>query len=141
MSRVFIECDDALAVIKRWDSPQTLFYCDPPYINTCQEYKHKYSIAQYKDLIAALEAAKGSFVLSGYPNNYVPKNWLLVEFKARMSAANGRKRKSLDTERTECLWVVDRSANARPEIKRLFDSCAFDCFGGSTRIKRIWDTK
>lgn len=32
MRSVQIEHDDALAVIRRFDGPETLFYCDPPYV-------------------------------------------------------------------------------------------------------------
>lgn len=34
LSQVHIGCEDALDFIKRWDSSQTLHYCDPPYPST-----------------------------------------------------------------------------------------------------------
>lgn len=125
---VAFECKDALDVIRQWDSPQTLFYCDPPYINAEQGYKYTYSVDQYRELVSVLRRIKGSFVLSGYDNPYVPLNWPVIKFNARMSAANGCRRK--DTARIECLWVVDRSENVRPAIKKLFATGKYDCFCG-----------
>ena len=45
-----------------------VFYCDPPYIDSHQNYKHKYTQAQYDRLLDMLSHIKGGFVLSSYPN-------------------------------------------------------------------------
>jgi len=127
---VYLECKDALDVIKQWDSPQTLFYCDPPYVDTRQGYVHTYSIEQYKALIVLLQQIKGSFMLSGYKTPHVPPWWPKVEFTARMSAVNGKLRKGINTRRTECLWIVDRSHTVRPTIQKLFATGKYDCFKG-----------
>jgi len=103
-----------------------LFYCDPPYINAIQGYTHNYTIEQYKELIATLNDIKGSFVLSGYNNEYVNPQWDKVVFKAVMSAS--RSKPNINKNREECIWMVDKSHTVRPEIKTLFDSGKFDCF-------------
>ena len=97
-----IENKDAVELIKAWDSPNTLFYCDPPYINTDQGHYSGYTEADYKKLLDTLGAIKGQFILSGYPNDLVPKNWDFVEIKTRMSASGGKKLG--DKKRIECLW-------------------------------------
>src|SRR5215470_12848211 len=38
LRRVEIVCRPATDVIRTWDSPETLFYCDPPYVH---ETRHK----------------------------------------------------------------------------------------------------
>ncbi|MFM6224492.1 MAG: hypothetical protein ACKPDM_29750, partial [Dolichospermum sp.] len=30
IKNIYVSCEDAIKCIQRWDSPQTLFYCDPP---------------------------------------------------------------------------------------------------------------
>jgi DNA adenine methylase len=109
LEQTYIECDDALKIIKRWDSPNTLFYCDPPYINTNLGHYHGYTENDYKDLLEALSSIQGSFILSGYPNDLTPKEWRYVDFTAQMSAANGKHREKLDTTRIERLWIKDNS--------------------------------
>jgi DNA adenine methylase len=128
LQSVYIECDDAINIIKKWDSPQTLFYCDPPYIGTDQNYEFKIDDSYYKNLILALNNAEGSFVLSGYDNNYVPDEWFTIRFEVKIFASK-IKEVSIDKERTECIWIVDRSENVRPEIKKIFNTQGFDCFG------------
>ena len=67
---VQIDCRDALEVIRYWDSPDTLFYVDPPYINetrkTLNAYAHEMSTEQHKELVKLLLGIKGKAVVSGY---------------------------------------------------------------------------
>jgi DNA adenine methylase len=54
---------DALKVIKKYDSPNTLFYLDPPYEgSTCELYKH--NVFDYDALAKLLKRIKGKFILS-----------------------------------------------------------------------------
>lgn len=119
----YIECDDALKIIPRWDSPQTLFYCDPPYSDTNQGHYGGYTLDDYQALCDALDNCEGSYVLSNYPQEIEPKTaQRRVEIQASMSASNGRDRTDHDTKRTEVLWVCDRSgsvgATLTPIVKR-----------------------
>ena len=119
LSDAYIEQRDALEVIKAWDSPQTLFYCDPPYPDTAQGHYSGYTQDDFNALLDTLANCKGSFVLSCYPNDAVPKEWTRHDFTARMSASNGRNRTNHDTKRTECLWIVDRSHNMPPDLAKI----------------------
>ena len=78
---VCIEHDDAINVIKRWDSPQTFFYCDPPYIGTDQKDYSRYTIDDHNNLLKVLENISGSFLLSHYeqPEIKYPNNWEMFE--------------------------------------------------------------
>ena len=129
---VYIECDDALAVIQRWDSPQTVFYCDPPYPGTNQGHYSGYTSDDFNALIECLDGAQGSFVLSNYAQPGVPDSWQRHEITAHCFASGAGKvgtsrdksraatQKELgDKKRTEIVWVVDRSENARPELRPL----------------------
>lgn len=109
IAQTYISNEDAIACIKRWDSPQTLFYIDPPYIDTNQGHYAGYTREDFIDLIDTLKNIKGSFVLSCYPNDVVPADWTRVDFAATMSATNTKtvKRKDLDKKRTESIWIKD----------------------------------
>lgn len=63
-----IECADALYVIKSRDTPESFFYCDPPYFNSdCGHYKG-YKESDFKELLLTLSKIKGKFLLSSYPS-------------------------------------------------------------------------
>jgi DNA adenine methylase len=106
LNSVYLECDDALAVIKRWDTPDTLFYCDPPYPNTDQGQYKGYTQADFGALVDTLASIQGSFLLSCYPNDAVPSDWEVFSFNTRMSAAGGKAMAEgrTDTKRVEMVW-------------------------------------
>ena len=65
-----IWASDAQTVIPYFDSPETFFYVDPPYIGTgCGHYKG-YTPDDYQALLDMLNGIQGKFILSGYPNDY-----------------------------------------------------------------------
>lgn len=63
IKRVFIENLDFRDLIKRYDKEHTLFYCDPPYIDS-REYMFKFDENDHRDLANILHNIKGKFVLS-----------------------------------------------------------------------------
>ncbi|NEP55992.1 MAG: ParB N-terminal domain-containing protein [Symploca sp. SIO2G7] len=94
---------DALEIIERFDSPDTLFYCDPPYIqdtrNSHTPYEYEYSIEQHSELIELLGSIKGKAIISGYPSSKYAsllQGWHRKETTSR--ATSGK-----DT--MECLWI------------------------------------
>ena len=117
---VYIGCEDALAFIKRWDSPQTVHYVDPPYPGTEQGHYGGYTLDDYQVLCDALDACQGSYVLSNYAQDIAPASaQRCIDIEARMSAANGKALAGLDTVRTEKLWICDRSTGIRPDLKKV----------------------
>ena len=74
LKQVQIDCDDALAVIKRYDTTETLFYCDPPYVSSTRgarwathAYAHEMDDQAHRQLGELLLAGiKGMAVVSGY---------------------------------------------------------------------------
>lgn len=66
LRHVQIFCRDALDVIRRFDSEETFFYLDPPYVNSdCGHYNKGKDI--YYDLLNLLPELRGKWLLSSYP--------------------------------------------------------------------------
>jgi DNA adenine methylase len=119
LKEVYIGCEDALLFIKRWDSPQTLFYCDPPYPGTNQGHYSGYSIEDYAALCNALDICEGSYILSNYSHIAPKSTQKEIDIEARMSAANGKDRGSVNIKRVEKLWICDRSKDMRSDIAKI----------------------
>ncbi len=66
---VQLECDDALTIIQRYDTPHTLFYCDPPYFNAHMGHYGGYTEQDFYALLKSLSAIQGTFLLSSYPSD------------------------------------------------------------------------
>lgn len=99
----------ATDVIRKQDGPNTLFYCDPPYLHetrsTTGEYAHEMSEAEHVELLETLSAIQGKFMLSGYPSRLYTKweqdhNWTRHEVEIDNKAAGGK----FKDKKTECLW-------------------------------------
>lgn len=141
MASVGITCQDALTVIKQYDSPQTFFYCDPPYPNTNQGHYSGYTLQDFQDLVDTLNQCQGNFILSNYdqPDASIPTDWQRFEFTATASSRGrvgyDRSKKedesSQNRQRTEVLWRRLNRVPVREEIAKLYASGAYDCFTGS----------
>lgn len=68
--RVQIENRPAMEVIKLYDSPRTLFYCDPPYIHETRgdnkAYGYEMTDEEHRELADILKKVKGMAALSNY---------------------------------------------------------------------------
>ena len=63
LSQVTIESGHWSAMFKRYDRPDTLFYCDPPYWET-EGYGVDFPMAEYEALAQAAREAQGAVVIS-----------------------------------------------------------------------------
>ena len=61
-----IENKDAIYTIEKFDTKDTFFYLDPPYIDCNQQHYRGYTIEQYQDLLNAGANMVGKFMLSCY---------------------------------------------------------------------------
>lgn len=106
---VVIECLPAIDIIKRFDSPETLFYVDPPYPHSTRapgnpycdkgQYRHEMTDADHEELAEVLHGMKGSVVLSGYHCDLYDRlysDWRRVTKSAHADGAR---------DRIECLWL------------------------------------
>lgn len=104
--RIQIENLPALDIIGRYDSDETLFYLDPPYMpDVCHvlgAYMHVMTIEQHRDLIASVKACKGKVAISGYENSLYTellKDWFTTRAPVKhVWSSNGK-------ERQEVLWT------------------------------------
>lgn len=91
MQHVALECADALTIIKKYDSKNAFFYCDPPYYNADAGHYKGYTLEDFERLLLALAAIKGKFLLSSYPSDvlksYTEQNhWSTVAADRKVTA-------------------------------------------------------
>lgn len=111
LSGVVIENRDASGLIAQHDTPQTLFYVDPPYPHNTRAmngrkpsatYTMEMSDDDHAALSSVLHGVKGMVVLSGYACELYDRelypDWHRMERKAYADGAR---------ERTEVLWFND----------------------------------
>lgn len=105
--RVQITNRDALEVIRKWDSPETLFYCDPPYHPATRTspgtYQHEYSESDHEDLLETILSCRGMFAISGYESELYNRklaSWRCVCFNMAKHAAGGKQKRRC----IEMLW-------------------------------------
>lgn len=108
---VIIERMDALAVMTRFDTPETLHYVDPPYVHSTRAkrrmkaYNHEMTDEDHHALAKTLHGLEGFVVLSGYPSDLYAKelypDW---EMRTKKSRTNGNQ------ERTEAIWMNPRTS-------------------------------
>lgn len=95
----FVENMDFEKVIKKYDSPKTYFYTDPPYWKTENYYSnHDFDRTNHERLANALKSAQGKFSLSYYDfdllSEWFPKDqyiWQAKEFTKAASGSKGKK--------------------------------------------------
>lgn len=116
--RVQIEHNDFRKIFETYDTPETLFYCDPPYLNAKTEF-YKYSMTEqdHRELIEILLNLRGKALLSGYENEIYKvlenRGWRVLKWKTVSHAPVRSKTSGLQGEgsclkkvpRIECLWV------------------------------------
>jgi DNA adenine methylase len=99
---VQIEHMDAIELIKRFNSPKVLIYCDPPYIlgtRHGKQYRHEMTDDDHVKLLDALLQHKGYVAISGYQSRIYEdmlRGWNRIE---RTSMTQSMTRK------TEVLWT------------------------------------
>jgi len=66
LQRIQIENKDFKYIIQTYDTPNTLFYCDPPYYNLEKYYTDDFSVQDHNDLSNLLNNIKGKAIVSYY---------------------------------------------------------------------------
>ena len=103
--RVQIENAPAIEVIKRYDSEETLYYCDPPYPHDSRgdskAYAYEMKDEEHRQLAHALRNVKGKVALSSYHCDLMDElysDWRYIEAPIKNSH-------SIKKPRKEVLWV------------------------------------
>lgn len=110
LRNVQLECVDALRCIDLYDTPETLFYVDPPYVPDTRglkwrssAYLHDYVDADHERLAEKLSQVQGMVVVSGYPSALYDRlfdGWDVRYKTSRKDDGLERRKKT-----TECLWI------------------------------------
>jgi DNA adenine methylase len=120
--RVQIEHGPAIEVIERYDSTETLFYCDPPYPHDSRgdsnAYAYEMTDNEHRKLANVLHNVKGKVALSSYHCNLMHDlyaDWRYIE--GPLKACH-----SVKTSRTEVLWMnydLQKESECRYQQKSL----------------------
>lgn len=102
---VVIECRDAATVIAVQDTPDGLFFIDPPYVASTRakgaRYRHEMTDEQHVRLLTQLRDIKGRAMVAGYASELYDDllhDWQRLT-RQHYAAASGARR------RTEVLWI------------------------------------
>ncbi len=105
LQRVQIENAPALEVIHRYDTRETVFYLDPPYVHSSRgdtsAYRYEMSDEEHVELADVLASVRGRVVLSGYRTplyDRLYKEWRRIDAPERIAH-------SIRQPRQESLWV------------------------------------
>ncbi len=105
--RVQFENRPAIDVIKLYDSKETLFYCDPPYVHTTRGDTNAYSFEmkdeEHIELAKTLKAAKGLVAFSNYECKLLEE--LYPASKWTKHYGPSKTIHSTKDKRQEVLWV------------------------------------
>lgn len=135
LRHVQIECRDALDILKEWDGPDTVFYCDPPYVLETRSkkkyYAHETDDEYHRELVRTLRDVRGAVVLSGYNHPlYDPllsSGWRADSYasdaKMTVHQKGGRRE-----ERREVVWRNRRAVEASLRIP-------FDALWGNVDVE------
>lgn len=103
---VLIESKSAIDCIRFYDTPDTLFYVDPPYPHgtrgTDNDYRHEMTDEDHVALSYALKRCVGKIVVSGYRcdlYDYLYRNWRRHDTLSRGQSNRGTKMN------TESIWL------------------------------------
>jgi DNA adenine methylase len=110
LQRVVIFNESAVDVIRREDSCDSFFYCDPPYVHATREVANAYTCemndSAHVELLETLGRITGKFILSGYRCDIYDAaakqyGWKRIDIEID-NKSSGSKVKPI---KTECLWL------------------------------------
>ena len=103
--RVQIENAPAIEVIRRYDTADTVFYLDPPYVHSSRgdaaAYGYEMTDGEHEELFAVLQTIRGRVVLSGYRSELYDdlySGWRRVDADERICHSSR-------TNRQESVWM------------------------------------
>lgn len=82
LRKIQIESQDFRDVLEHYDSPDTIFYLDPPYLpetrkaskNGIHKYKHELTVSDHEEMLRLCCSRKGKVILSGYESSLYQKH-------------------------------------------------------------------
>lgn len=128
-ARVLIDCRDGIECIGVYDSPETVFYCDPPYHPELRARDPIYLLdvsAEYHERLAEkLASINGMAVLSAYEHEayrpLVESGYRVLRIRAKSHIPCGRFQPKKE-DRIEAFYIHPRIAElAKERLSRLVD--------------------
>lgn len=110
LRRVQILSQPAIDAIKRFDHPEALIYCDPPYLHETRGptsrdiYGIEMTEKEHVALACVLKECQSKVVISGYPSRLYDEmfsSWRTTEFDIANHSAGGHKKR----RKRETLWL------------------------------------
>ena len=105
--RVQIENRPAVDVIRLYDSPDTLFYCDPPYVHSTRgdskAYGYEMTNQEHVELAEVLNSVQGKVAISNYDCELMERLYPSPRWRKHISSP--RTIHSTKDTRTEVLWT------------------------------------
>lgn len=101
---VEVHLGDCVRFLEAFDfeaAGRVLVYADPPYLESTRSsrrYRHDYTVADHKQLLAVLQRIPAAVILSGYPSDLYDRllvGWRTIEFQVMTRGG----------PRTEKLWL------------------------------------
>lgn len=110
---VVIENVDWKDCFRRYDSEETFFYCDPPYLvyDIKRIYKDAMTEKEHLELLEKIKECKGMVIISGYDNELYKKEledcgWAKKQYKTSVKfSIHENSRKNNKGERIETIWI------------------------------------
>jgi DNA adenine methylase len=111
LRRVQVQSDDWSKIIDTYDGPDTLFYCDPPYVHDTRVdekvYDHEMSADDHRRFIDRVLSVEGMVVVSGYVHPIYEKleksGWTRHDFD--VSCSPSKTIAKARSKRIESVWV------------------------------------
>lgn len=98
----------AVEVIRRYDAPDTLIYCDPPYLPATRVSRSAYAVEMTADdhceLAGVLNECRARVLVSGYPSplyDRLYRNWT----RATKGIANHASQMAVKRKKEEVVWM------------------------------------
>jgi len=144
LQRVQIEYGDFRKIYSTYDTPETLFYADPPYVGGTRRnggYKYEMTDDDHRDHVEILLGLEGRAMVSGYRHPIYERleehGWRRLDWDVACSAAGRTRGTGLqgagvceaNQRRTECLWIspsCDRADRAGQGVLPLNTSHPWD---------------
>lgn len=110
LREVQIECLDAIDVIGRYDTPDTLHYIDPPYLMSTRSggtgYAHEFNNDRHIGLINTIKKVEGKVILSGYESSLycdLLQEW--HQYRAEKKQSGSCRSTNKEKLRQEAIWT------------------------------------
>ena len=120
LKKVYLENDDFEKVCRRWDTPHSLHYLDPPYFGKEDYYSEKFTKECHLRLCQMVHELEGQVIISYYPHEeimamYSENDWEF-HYKETVASSAGITRNSKTKtrpKRTELLLVRKQKNNQK----------------------------